>query len=393
MKIKTVAIFVPGYYGTTLLHEQSGKLIWGDAREVLFGNNTLALPLAGLNIPKALHLKPHTIINDKKILGGLIKEDAYDKSLQNLKKIGVDVICPLAWDWRKDPYLGILALDELVKECKLLYPGSKLFLVSHSFGSLISSYYLRYGISDFDDNQENWHGLKQFEKIILSACPFRGLMSIFRNMHYGIKFGLNHNMQTALAFSSFESSYYLLPPPGLDLVQDVEGKKHCLNLHDPKNWLENQFGLFHENCFLKNESEEIRLQFISRHLERAKLFHQKLNQLVQIKPTEKTEILYLYGLGFPTVHHGVWHPNHSQKNIFLYYPKHFKKWKLKINPNIVLGDGDSTVPDFSLKLPPFFKDLNTTEVVLSKSHLSVLQSSESLNVINNFLLPLNFTSA
>ncbi|MBC7538484.1 MAG: hypothetical protein H7281_06665 [Bacteriovorax sp.] len=389
MQKKQIAIFVPGYYGTTLQDEKSGKLIWGDTKEVLFGRKTLALPIDGIFVPGASQLKPHSLINDKKILGGLIREDAYDKTISHLKRIGIQSIYPLAWDWRRDPYKGIIALNELVIKCKRLHPDSSLILVSHSFGSLITSYYLRFGVQDFDNAIENWEGLNHFDKIILSATPFRGLMAMFRNMHYGIKFGLNQNMQTPLAFSSFESSYYLLPPPGLDLVQDENGKLHSLELHNPMVWKKNRYGLFHENCGLTIENEienEARMKFIDFHITRARQFHQLLDAPIGLKPKILKPILYLSGHGQKTVHHGVWLKKKELENIFLYYPKHFKKWKIKIDPNNVYGDGDSTIPDFSLELPSFLKELNTTEIRQKKTHLNVLQSIESQSYITDFLL-------
>ncbi|MBC7714164.1 MAG: hypothetical protein H7177_12545 [Rhizobacter sp.] len=384
---KPIAIFVPGYYGTTLKDEQSGRLIWGDAKEIIFGRKTLALPIEGILIPGAMILKPHMMINDKKILGGLLKEDAYDKTITHLKNIGIKTVYPLAWDWRRDPYLGVVALDELVKKCKKNHPDESLVLVSHSFGSLISSYYLRYGTQDFSNAKENWAGLNHFKKIILSATPFRGCMAMFRNMHYGIKFGLNNNMQTALAISTFESSYYLIPPPGLDLVQDEEGKLLSLDLHNPLTWKENQYGLFHENSKLPQdnaEANEAKFKFIDYHMSRAKKFYELIESAVVAIPEVVKPILYLCGYGHDTVHHGVWLKKSKKPNTFLYYPKHFKKWKIKIDPSKVFGDGDSTVPDFSLKLPRFLKDLNTTEVHLNLSHLNVLQSRESQQIISEF---------
>lgn len=385
----TIAIFIPGYYGTTLQDEKSGRLIWGDTKEVLFGRKTLALPIEGLSIPEALSLKPFSMINDKKILGGLIREDAYDKSISLLNSLGVEKVFPLPWDWRRDPYLGIKALDELVDNCKKNYPRSKLVVVSHSFGSLIASYYLRYGAIDFSEAGilgENWKGLKNIDKFILSACPFRGLMAMFRNMHYGIKFGLNHKMQTALAFSTWESSYYLLPPAGMDLVQDEKGTLESLKLHDPNEWQKNKFGLFHESSKLKKESEsnnEIRFKFVEHHLGRARKLHTLIESPIKSMPDQLKPILYLSGGGQKTVHHGLWL---KKPNVFLYYPQHFKKWKVKLHPSIVFGEGDATVPDFSLKLPSFLKELNTIEVSRQDSHLNVLQSDESQQIISKFLL-------
>ena len=384
---KTIAIFVPGYYGSTLIEPNSKKEIWGDARELFFGRKTLAMPIPGMNVPGALNLIPHQLIPDKKILGGLLKEDAYDKTIALLNSLGVEEIFPVAWDWRRDPILGIRRLDQVVKEARNKYPDHQMLLVSHSFGSLISSYYLRYGAADYSEAIENWEGQKYFSKIILSATPFRGLMAMFRNMLYGIKFGLNHNMQTPLAFSTFESSYYLLPPPGLDTIFDDTGNIIHLNLHDPMNWIENRWGLFHEKLNLPIESSEARKNYVSHHLARAKQWHQLIDAPMSSMPKEKKSLLYLSGYGFKTTNNGVWLKNHPSPNIFLYYPKNFKKWKTTMSHDQVFGDGDLTVPDFSLKLPEAIKTaFNIQHVHEKRGHLDILQHPESQKKITEFLL-------
>jgi pimeloyl-ACP methyl ester carboxylesterase len=393
MNPQKIILFIPGYYGSTLIDQNSKRLIWGDTKEILLGRKTLALPIPGMTIPGAIDLFPHDLIPDKQILGGLVKEDAYDKTIALLKSIDDNLVFPVAWDWRKDPIEGVRLLDSALKSAQKKYPTSEIILVSHSFGSLVASYYLRYGARDYFEAEETWEGLKHFSKVILSSCPFRGLMAIFRNMHYGIKFGLNHNMQTPLAFCTFESSYFLLPPTGYDAVRDENEKTFFLNLYDPQSWIENKWGFFHHQLSFLNEKNDVRKNYISHFLNRAQKFHQLMDSPLILKPEKLIPILYLSGHGFKTVTKGVWLKNIPESNVFLFYPKNFKKWKSKIDPESVYGDGDATVPDFSLELPEAFKSIETTNVHQKLGHLDSLQHKDSQKIITQFLNEIKITKS
>lgn len=385
MSSRKIYIFVPGYYGTTLVDPKSGREIWGDARELFLGRKTLAMPIPGMKIKGALNLTPHQLIPDKKILGGLLKEDAYDKTIALLKSTDAEEIFPVAWDWRADPIQGVRRIDEVVKLAKQKYPSHEFVLVSHSFGSLISSYYLRYGTDDYFEAKENWRGLSHFSKVIISAAPFKGSMSLFRNMFHGIKFGLNSNMQNSLAFCTFESSYYLLPPSGQDYVLDEKENKISLNLYDPETWIKNSFGLFHDKLKFSKDTSEIRKNFITYHLARGKKMHELIHAPVVERPADKKKILYFSGFGFRTTNSGVWIKNTSQPNALLYYPKEFKKWKSPVTAEVIYSDGDATISEHSLKLPEFFTSLETKNIHENYSHLEILQSRFSQSMIHDFL--------
>jgi hypothetical protein len=381
---KKVYIFIPGYYGSTLIDKNSNRLIWGDPKELFFRRSSLAMSIPGIKIKGALDLHPHEVIPDMQILGGLVKEEAYNKTINFLKSLEPQDIIKVAWDWRKDPMSGLKILDDVRIKAQKKYLDCELILISHSYGSLIASYYLRYGTQEYFEAKETWEGLKYFKKVILSATPYRGLMAIFRNMHKGIKFGLNLKMQNALSFSTFESSYFLIPPKGHDRIKDSEGNSINLNLHHANNWFDKKWGLFHEQHGLTH-SEELK-KYLTENLARAEKFHQLMDQDLVNMPVDSNKILYLYGLGFKTLHEGVWLTDHVKKNIFLYYPKDFKKHKFKkIKNDEIYGDGDLTVPDFSLKLPKAFEKIGVEIHNDKLGHLDILQHPRSQNRILQFL--------
>jgi hypothetical protein len=91
-------------------------------------------------------------------------------------------------------------------------------------------------------------------------------------------------------------------------------------------------------------------------------------------------------LGFKTLHEGVWLNTHKNSNVFLFYPKDFKKWKLKnIKFEDVYGDGDLTVPDFSLVLPKVFLSIGTEVYNDKLGHLDILQNNKSQIKMKQFL--------
>ncbi len=393
LKPKKVFIFVPGYYGSTLVEPKSGRTIWGDPKEVLLGRKSLAMPIPGMKVPGALNLEPHQLINSVSLLGGLLKEEAYEKTIDLLRQLNPEAVLPVAWDWRQDPMHGILRLDETVRQARRRFPQAQLSLVSHSFGSVISSYYLRYGTQDYFAAKETWEGLSHFSHVVLTAAPFRGLMAMFRNMLNGFRFGLNPNLQTPLAFCSFESSYYLLPPAGLDLVQNELGETISLKLHDSNLWQKNRWGLFHEKLKLDESSIDARKKFTSLHLTRAEKFHQLLSEPTTCLPAQHGKALYLQGFGFKTIQKGVWLQEHNDPNVFLYYARDFKKYKpalktkksVSLNYESVYADGDQTVPDFSAELLPSLNPITSINLKTKRTHLEVLQHASSQKVISDFL--------
>ena len=382
-----VFIFIPGFYGSTLIEKSKKRLIWGDPKELFLRRSTLALPIDGIKIPGAMELHPHSVIPDMQILGGLVKEEAYNKTILFLKNQNPLDIIQVAWDWRREPLHGVQRLHQAVIRTQEKYPQAEIILFSHSYGSLVASYYLRYGVQDYEEAKEDWYGLKNFSKVILSSCPYYGLMAIFRNMHKGIKFGLNTRMQNALAFCTFESSYYLMPTTDYGIIRNSMGEKVSLDLYNPETWIKDKWGIFQENLNIKNH-DNINLQnFLITNLQKAKRFHKLMSQDLQSYPQNKNQkILYLEGRGFKTLHEGVWLNHLKKKNVFIYYPQDFKKWKFKlINQTDLFADGDGTVPDFSLSIPKAFLKIGAEVYTDQLGHLDMLQSKKSQEKIKSFL--------
>jgi hypothetical protein len=176
-----------------------------------------------------------------------------------------------------------------------------------------------------------------------------------------------------------------MPSEGNDIVKDSEGNNINLDIYNPEKWRQFGWGLFHEKYNI-NKSDEIS-HYVTRHLERSKKFNALINvELSQLPTIHSKKILYLTGHGQKTLHEGVWLNHLHKRNVFLYYPKDFKKWKYKkVNYHDLFGDGDATVPSFSLILPKPYMDMGAVLHHDQLGHLDILQSDSSQKTINTFL--------
>ncbi len=393
--MKRIFIFIPGYYGTTLVEEESNQLLWPSARDVLFGKKTLALKIPDIPIPGTMNLRAEKLVEKVNIVGPFYKEEAYEKSILLLRKLcrhHHDKVHTLPWDWRMDPIHAIRKLHNLVEEIKEEHKQSnqlcEINIISHSFGSLIAAYYLRYGDQDYFSAKENWHGLRSVQKVILAAAPYRGLMAMFRNMHKGLQMGLNDQLQSALAFCSFESSYYLLPPSGMDLVFDTNFQEHSLNLHDVNNWKKHRWGFFSEKINLPKSNLLAFETFTDLHLQRSRKLIELMDAPIQnneITEEPAAQILYIQGTGRATVDKGIWLPHSTDKNNLLYYPLEVKKQFPRLPLSKLTTDGDLTVPSFSSRLPDAFEPFVVKKIISKYEHLQLLQHATAQAQIKDFL--------
>ncbi len=377
-------IFIPGYYGSHLIDRTSGNLIWADAKEIAFGRQTLALDIPGLKIPNALNLEVHEIVEKVSVLKPFFAVSAYEPTMKMLRSLDAGEVHTIPYDWRKDPLQAVHLLDRKIKHLQSLDPKASIDLVSHSFGSVVAAYYLRYGTQDYFSARENWEGLKHFRKIVLSAAPFRGTMALFRNVFKGLTRGFNNQLLSPLAFSSFESTPFLLPPPHRDLILDEQLKAIDLHLWEPSTWWKNRWGLFQESLGFTEESYAARQEYVTHFCLRAKRFLELIDAPLETAPSSKP-FLYLRGTGNDTIDKGIWMRTASQPNVFLFYEPDFKKWKPQYHEKMVYGDGDQTVPAYSSILPQALGALKPQVIETKFEHLAVLQNKASINQVRNFL--------
>jgi hypothetical protein len=275
------------------------------------------------------------------------------------------------YDWRDDFIESLKLIDAKITSLNLT-SEDELFVVSHSTGALLMSYYLRYGAADVNSAVENWHGVKLIKKAVLAAAPFHGLMVLLRDTELGTPQGLNKNLMSAHDYSSFKSSYMFLPPKGEDFAFDAKSqKKILLNLHEASTWENNNWGVYK---FINEEEKCAGKKFIETYMSRSQKFHELLRAPVIQSPPKDFPLLYTWGKGHNTVQMG-----------FVSDAKKKNGKAVDFSKRESFVDGDGTVTTESGRPLEYFKKLNLKLEETNFSHLKTICSQDNQKIIHEFL--------
>ena len=239
-------IFVPGYYGSYLNRLKDNKRVWFTLGEALWGDQTLALTGEGIHIPGAVPLRPDGVFDSIDLIPGIFSVDIYGKIIASLEEKFLEQanIVPFAYDWRQDITQSSKQLAELVDD--LYSQGApKVAIVAHSMGGLITSHYLLFGDQNQEDPRPNLAGAKKLHAVVMAAVPFQGTMTVFRNMQFGVSFGLNAKALESHAVASFPSSSQLLPQYSGPL-SSIGGQDISEWIFDVDKWKKYGWGLFRD---------------------------------------------------------------------------------------------------------------------------------------------------
>ena len=376
--MRKIILFVPGYYGSTLIEKNTSKKRWVNILDFFLSQKGIPTSVPGTSIKADADLIPHDVLEYVHIVPPFLKIDSYGNTLKLLREFASKnnmIIENAPYDWREDFITSIKLIDEKIATLKLTQKD-ELYVVAHSTGALLISYYLRYGTQDVYGAHENWYGLKFIKKAVLASAPFHGLMVLLRDTEVGTPKGINKNLMSARDYSSFKSSYMFLPPPGEDLVIDEKTKKPIqLHLHNPETWEKNNWGVFK---FIKDHERKAGLDFISTCMSRSEKFHQLLRAEIIFPPPINFPLFYTYGNGHKTIQQG--------------YLRHDKKTllpKVDFNRPDSLVDGDGTVTTESSKPLAYFKNFNLTLHKTNLTHLEIISSKKNQQNMYDFLLKIN----
>ncbi|MBC7427554.1 MAG: hypothetical protein H7336_03010 [Bacteriovorax sp.] len=367
---KKIILFVPGYYGSMLKEEATGKIRWAKASNFLLSQTGLADEIPGTKIGSNNKLVVTEVLRNVQVLPKVWDVDSYQSTLEQLDTFALTNHMHLeavAYDWRDDFVSSLKTIDAKIKSFNLR-PNDELYIVSHSQGALLMAYYIRYGAQDVDTAVENWEGLKHIKKLALIAPPLHGLMILFRDMEDGTVVGLNRSLLSDKDYSSFKSTFFFLPPKGEDIGISEQGEKISLAIHNIDNWQKNTWGAF--KFAAPNEVKAVR-SFVEKYMSRSERFHELLRAPIVNYPAVKIPLLHMRGLGHKTLEFA----RLKQKGERRGYA--FKKSDAT--------DGDGTVTDKSGASLAFFRFFNFISIETKFSHLDVLAKPESQIKIQKFL--------
>lgn len=386
--VESAIIVIPGYYGTRLVHETDGDLIFISLTQALFGDQTLTLPVPDLGFEGTLKLIPDGILDEVPVVPLIYSIDSYGSLLDQLhlsNNENRDVI-PFAYDWRGDLMEAVRSLDALIGRLKA--EGKKdISVVAHSMGGLIASYYLRYGIQDIDSAVETWKGAESLKSVVMAGVPFLGTMHSLRNMNFGIKVGLNSSLLTSEAYASFPASYYTLPIADSDELLTPERQSLKGMIRNARQWQQSEWGLLNTNQSFAQKIIERRADYTSFWLDRSQRFLKLIRALPSTSIPKQASLLYIYGKGTPTLSKGVWRGSQTKGQDSLAFdddalaePSPMK------NPPTVFEDGDGTITVASALLPPaYIRSFRTTIREYQVGHTELVSSPDIQYDIAAFL--------
>lgn len=322
-KGKDVIVLLHGYYGSALV-DAEGSRQFLKVLPILFGHFKIGMEPERLGL-EAPTLKAAGTLSEFP-LAPFYSIDVYGEGFRQLQKV-TDLVIPFHYDWRKD--LGEVSAEfsDFLKKLEAEDPKA-IHLVGHSMGGLIATYSYVYG--DQDPLKASvtlpWSKVRSVTTL---GTPFRGVMSILRNMQYGTGYPWNPALLQPETVASFPASYYLLPLQEAEFF--VNDKKQTLPLHQVSFWQQHRLGLLKDP---QHEKVEERLQYTKKQLERAHAFQVALSKIPKIP------LLKVIGRGKPTLTYGELHGPHDWK----FRPKDTENYAR------LETDGDGTVPAVAARL-------------------------------------------
>ena len=194
-------VFIPGFMGSQLWRGET--LIWPDLKLLLTHPELLMLPEEPTN-----PITVKGLVEDVVVVPGLYKLEQYSLFTQFLKEsLGYSTDADLlefAYDWRKDLRLAAQQLKAQVEAFRqtLPDPTTKVILIAHSMGCLVTRYFL-----------EVLGGDQMAERVILMGGPHLGTPKIVLALLTGkglLPLNLiNDKIRDAVA--TFPGAYQLLP--------------------------------------------------------------------------------------------------------------------------------------------------------------------------------------
>ena len=385
--IQSAVILLPGYYGTRLVRESDGKLVWISAGQAIAGNLPLTLPIPGLGLRDAIQLKPAGILEKVPIIPLLYAVDGYGSMLEALQEYGKGraTIVPFSYDWRDDLMASARKLDTVIRDLHMA-GAADICIVAHSMGGLMAAYYLRYGTQDPEQAVETWAGAAQLSGVALVGVPFKGTMIAFRNSQYGVTIGLNRALLQPTAVASFPATYYLLPAMDTDVLLTRDLQPMTGAIRDGNNWTAYRWGLLQSSPLPKDVGAH-REAYTSQWLARSKRFSSLVLKPVTAYSGPSIPLLSISGRGQATLATGIWDRSQPAGATTVIFDERMLKNALpQTDPAVLFKDGDGTVTTESAALPSAYaKAFRVTHRQYDVGHVDLMTAPAIRDDIIAFL--------
>ncbi|RYZ96055.1 MAG: hypothetical protein EOP11_24010, partial [Proteobacteria bacterium] len=298
---RPAVIFLHGYYGSALKDARTGARLFIKPWQTLMGKRPIALHSESLGTRPSPDLEVEGLFGNVTVLPYLYGLTVYSPLINSLSLNGANFVVPFAYDWREDLQPTAANLAALVESLKKA-GAPRVSIVAHSMGGLVAAYYLGYGSQSVEKARLNWEGAKAVSRVVFLGTPFRGAISILRNMQHGTGYPWNADLLEPETVSSWKASYYLLPYLDPKLIGG-DGRPLPLDLADPTLWADRLLG-FYQHPVANPRIMEARAEYTKRQVALSRRFQ----ELAQLKggsaPPASLKILNVTGEGKPTLAKG-----------------------------------------------------------------------------------------
>lgn len=256
-------LLVPGILGTTMVDPAHQNFpVWGNLRGSFFYRSKYDdLDLSILPGAKN-RLQPGGILWKYTLASWLIYVPVYEDFKQSLLYAGYELgslesphsrraLYGLKYDWRCDIVTGARAVEKAVDMLRSSLGVNRVHLVGHSWGCLISRYYIRYGGADVlcDQPEEARPGASNVETFLAVGPPFGGTLRAFHSIQYGYAPGVSLGRPVAPHHVASSPAAYQLLRYDPDAVIDAGGADTRLDLSDVETWKKLRWGPYRKNSF------------------------------------------------------------------------------------------------------------------------------------------------
>ena len=344
---RPAVIFVHGYYGSALRDLNTKERLFVTPWQTLWGKRPIALNSAELGARPSPALEVEGLFGSVAVLPFVYGLTIYSPLMDSLSQNGKQNAVAYSYDWRQDLQPAAAGLADLVESLKKA-GAPRVSIVAHSMGGLVTAYYLGYGRQPVESAKLNWEGARGVSRVVFLGTPFRGAMSILRNMQHGTGYPWNKDLLEPETVSSWGASYHILPLLDDDIL-GPDGRPRAIDIGREKTWTEWKLGYYHLTA-PSPAAAAARSAYVKKELTTAARFL-SLVQLEGVAPPASLKILNVTGEGKPTLAKAY---AHEAKRELLFLEGDLEK--IGKSYASLQEDGDGTVPLDSAALPAALED-------------------------------------
>ncbi|HET9480913.1 MAG TPA: hypothetical protein VFP98_04085 [Candidatus Polarisedimenticolia bacterium] len=250
-------IILPGAFGSRLKDDRTGEVVWGRFTNLLTsrfklilnplratGTDLLDLPIDSTDITANRdHLVAYSLFDE------VAGRQFYRRIVQTLTQVagyrfgdiedphrGEDCFA-FHYDWRRDIVENARLLERAIERIRRVQPDprTRVDLIAHSLGGLISRYYVKYGGSDVLDGEPKGAapGADHIGTVVMIGVPNEGSLDSLRSLDEGVR--LVRRLPSEALFT-MPSAYQTLPHHVASPFIDAQGSPLEIDLYDAGIW-------------------------------------------------------------------------------------------------------------------------------------------------------------